>query len=265
MSSIPKTKTATIAVLPVRSTEATLRPRLDIPVECIARLAEIVQLGNADAVADLKVQIELIGARYLRQAAQDTDIPLTAGSRRLVLKSIAKHAAGLRDALRRVDHITEWQLYREQSRSHEDSEYRLPKGGPRAEALPLALPLEGLANRLNYLQLASEKALLVRGTPGSAPRISEGLLVRNLCRLYETSSGKAATHHANEGRTYSGRVQTPAGRFVLLAAQAINPQLVERNIVTLLPTALAELRLLACENDSPTSEAPISLTNGEAK
>src|SRR5262249_17813972 len=58
---------------------------------------------------------------------------------------------------------------------------------------------------------------------GPIPRISLPWLVRELCDLWQRETGQAVTSSAVATGKYTGRPQSPSGRFVAAAVAALQP------------------------------------------
>ena len=58
---------------------------------------------------------------------------------------------------------------------------------------------------------------------GAQERVSLKLLVEELCNLYERETEQLVTAHAIKDDVYTSRVETPAGRFVTAAVEAMLP------------------------------------------
>ncbi len=230
----------TIRAMKTRTTAATRTPGLEIPESTITEIGLIAKVTDPERLKELQDQIQEIGGTYLRRKEQD-EAPLDAASRRRLLRAIERLSEALRDALVRIDHETDWQIQRQRRVSAEADLRARTEAVERPPRQHMLQPLEFFATQLEWLRWASAKVLRERGKPGPPPRINEHLLVTDLARVYRYFSNKRPTHHANEGRVYVGKVRTAAGHFILKAAQAIDPNILEREIVTLLPNALRDL------------------------
>ncbi len=81
-----------------------------------------------------------------------------------------------------------------------------------------------LAERLRRLRLRFERELArLNAIKGPELSVSLELLVAQICDMWSQETGRPVTANPYRGYDYTGRPQTDAGRFVLRAAEALQP------------------------------------------
>ena len=91
-------------------------------------------------------------------------------------------------------------------------------------AMPEGTGLVDIERWLNgYWDVLLETLRTLNDRRGALERVSLKLLVQELCNLYERETGQLVTAHAIKNNVYTSRVETPAGRFVSAAVEAMLP------------------------------------------
>jgi hypothetical protein len=85
-------------------------------------------------------------------------------------------------------------------------------------------PLSIALTKVDDLRRLCEWALTdLRPRRGPEPPKSLGWLVSELCGIWHRETGLAPTNHAMKSGNYTARPQSPCGRFVLAAVEAMQP------------------------------------------
>ena len=93
-----------------------------------------------------------------------------------------------------------------------------------ADDMPGTEPLTVLCTEIDGLGHRFDKTLSrLRSARGPEPRVSLPWLVWQLCDLWVRESGEAVTSSAVRKGKYTSEPQSPAGRFVLAAVEALQP------------------------------------------
>jgi hypothetical protein len=189
------------------------------------QLARLLGICSEERVAQLRADIEYLGARHIRRAKQDVRRPSVA-SQNAQLKEIKRLASPLAHRLQTLDDETEWQLF-----------LHYPRTGSTWADQKLGDPLfvyRSSAHIKNLAEAANRAICLRARKRGPHPDTSLHLLIQLLCELYENYSGKRVSHSPYAKTEYTGMPQSRAGQFVLAAVKMIEPTIRPTRISSIL-------------------------------
>jgi hypothetical protein len=188
-------------------------------LKTVGKLCELLKQGTVrsrarlDAALRSGIDPSSLIIEALSVAA--SEVPITSGREILWFSRLTKYVQALLSQMHLIDDTTDSQIADTAlGRNFEIS----PTGG--SEGCGLADAEQWLHD---YRKVLDKTIKRLNARRGAQERVSQKLLVEELCALWERETGSRATAHGIVKDVYTSRTETDAGRFVTAAVEAMLP------------------------------------------